>query len=439
MGPPVPTEFRRGCQKNLKGARVRTLIWFTRDLRTEDNQIFQWLPESSHELMAVAFEPVDVSAFQLRFFHQSVLDLQSKLGSQNVSLTLLRGRPETEIPKLTERNQIEQILVSKPYNSRDEARMNEVLNRVPQLRTQMFDQSTLLRLEDLPFPLAEMPRVFTNFRKKIEANLVVAKPLGTSVSGLVGFTPEIPNACEAVDLEASLREPLHLPYSFEGGERAAWGRVEEYIWRTESLSHYKETRNGLLEKNDSSKFSPWLANGSLSARSLYGQVKKFEMEKGANESTYWMFFELLWRDYFKFLALQIGDRLFSRQGLSDRVISTDSDPRVFEAWCRGEVGVDFVDANMIELLVTGWMSNRGRQNVASYLAKGLEIDWTWGARYFESQLLDADPESNWGNWLYTAGVGTDPRDRLFNIERQAEMYDPDGAYRKRWLQRRPGK
>ena len=88
---------------------------------------------------------------------------------------------------------------------------------------------------------------------------------------------------------------------------------------------------------------------------------------------------------------------------------------------------------MIELRKTGFMSNRGRQNVASYFAKSLELDWRIGASYFESLLIDYDVHSNYGNWLYVAGVGNDPRDRKFNIKRQAEMYDAKGTYQKLWL------
>jgi deoxyribodipyrimidine photo-lyase len=106
----------------------------------------------------------------------------------------------------------------------------------------------------------------------------------------------------------------------------------------------------------------------------------------------------------------------------------------FDKWVKGETGVPFIDANMRELQQTGFMSNRGRQNVASFLTKDLGIDWTWGAAYFESQLIDYDVCSNWGNWNYLAGVGNDPReDRYFNIGRQADMYDKQGEYVKLWL------
>jgi deoxyribodipyrimidine photo-lyase len=107
----------------------------------------------------------------------------------------------------------------------------------------------------------------------------------------------------------------------------------------------------------------------------------------------------------------------------------------FEKWKNGNTGIDFVDANMIELKLTGFMSNRGRQNVASYLCHNLKLDWRYGAAYFEEQLIDYDVCSNWGNWMYVAGVGNDPREnRVFNMEKQAAMYDHDQSYRNLWLQ-----
>jgi deoxyribodipyrimidine photo-lyase len=106
----------------------------------------------------------------------------------------------------------------------------------------------------------------------------------------------------------------------------------------------------------------------------------------------------------------------------------------FEIWQTGNTGFPLVDANMRELADTGFMSNRGRQNVASFLTKNLGIDWRMGAEWFESRLIDYDPCSNWGNWNYTAGIGNDARGfRFFNINKQAQDYDPLGEYVKHWL------
>ena len=107
---------------------------------------------------------------------------------------------------------------------------------------------------------------------------------------------------------------------------------------------------------------------------------------------------------------------------------------MIQNWINGETKDDFVNANMIELKKTGWMSNRGRQNVASYFAKELTLDWRIGAAYFESTLLDYDVHSNFGNWMYVSGVGNDPRDRKFNTQIQAERYDPKHLFRNHWLQ-----
>ncbi|KAA0160490.1 hypothetical protein FNF28_05446 [Cafeteria roenbergensis] len=141
----------------------------------------------------------------------------------------------------------------------------------------------------------------------------------------------------------------------------------------------------------SSKLSPWLAVGALSPRQVAAEVARYERERVANESTYWLLFELLWRDYFRFACIGWG---------------SDS----------------------------GFMSNRGRQNVASFLARDLEADWRVGAEWFESLLADHDPCSNYGNWTYVAGVGADPReDRYFSIPKQARNYDGHGTFMRLWL------
>jgi len=110
------------------------------------------------------------------------------------------------------------------------------------------------------------------------------------------------------------------------------------------------------------------------------------------------------------------------------------DFHLLNLWIEGRTGVPLIDANMRELSATGFMSNRGRQNVASFLVKDLKVNWQMGAEYFESLLIDYDPCSNWGNWNYIAGVGSDPREsRYFNILSQARKYDPEGKYIRQWL------
>jgi deoxyribodipyrimidine photo-lyase len=185
----------------------------------------------------------------------------------------------------------------------------------------------------------------------------------------------------------------------------------------------------------SSKFSVWLALGSLSPREIYFELKKYEAQFGSNDSTYWLVFELLWRDYFRFMMKKHHFKFFQQNGIQSKGITINRhNILALQSWIDGQTGVDFVDANMIELKLTGFMSNRGRQNVASYLCNDLKLDWRYGAAYFEQQLIDYDVCSNWGNWAYLAGVGNDPRgNRYFNIEKQAQDYDKDKDYRKLWL------
>ncbi|MGL6041495.1 MAG: FAD-binding domain-containing protein, partial [Deefgea sp.] len=194
----------------------------------------------------------------------------------------------------------------------------------------------------------------------------------------------------------------------------------------------KHTRNGLIGTDYSTKFSPWLATGAISARQIDCAVKAHEAAVGANESTYWIGFELLWRDYFRFLHLRYGRQLYRAKGLNPAATISHNAGN-FSLWCQGQTGQPFIDAGMRELAATGYLSNRMRQNVASFLIHELQCDWRAGAAWFESQLIDYDVYSNQGNWLYLAGCGTDPRsNRRFNIETQIKNYDPQHEYQQLW-------
>jgi deoxyribodipyrimidine photo-lyase len=185
----------------------------------------------------------------------------------------------------------------------------------------------------------------------------------------------------------------------------------------------------------SSKFSAWLALGCLSPRYIYEEVKKYEKQFGANESTYWLIFELLWRDFFRFMFKKYQTKFFLYSGIkTDKVNSKSLNQKLLSQWINGKTASDFINASMLELKQTGFMSNRGRQNVASYFCNELNMDWRLGASYFEEQLIDYDVCSNWGNWAYLAGVGNDPRaHRYFNIEKQAKEYDKNSIFRDLWL------
>ena len=211
--------------------------------------------------------------------------------------------------------------------------------------------------------------------------------------------PELSSLVETKDYQEDERSA----FPFSGGENSGLERLQYFLWTSDCVAKYKETRNGLLGRDYSTKFSPWLAAGCLSPRKIFWEIKKYEEKRVANQSTYWVIFELLWRDYFRFVCYKYGDSVFHETGIMNKRLPWSQDKVKFEAWREGRTGVPFVDANMRELARTGWMSNRGRQNVASFLVKDLGLDWRLGAEWFESQLLDHDVCSNYGNWNYAAG------------------------------------
>ena len=311
--------------------------------------------------------------------------------------------------------------------------------RAQGLTVQAVWQSSLLHPDDLPFVAAQLPPVFTAFRNAVERAQVPPRaplPVPIAMPALPPDHLESAGLCTppVAPAQAVCDERSSFPYgtaAFAGGEVAALAHLTQYLAR--KLPHsYKQTRNGLTGVDYSSKFSPWLATGALSARQVMAQLRQFEAEHGANDGSYWLWFELLWRDYFRLLHLQYGRALYRARGLSDPPLAAHN-AQGFARWCGGQTGEPLIDAALRELAATGYLSNRLRQVAASYLVYDLHGDWRAGAAWFEHCLLDYDPYSNQGNWLYIAGRGTDPRGgRRFNPQKQTQDHDADGSYRRLW-------
>ena len=311
--------------------------------------------------------------------------------------------------------------------------------RAQGLSVQAVWHSSLLHPDDLPFAPADLQPLFTAFRNAVERPQVQPRaplPLPIAMPALPPEHLESAGPCSPAiaAAQAVCDERSSFPYAtpaFAGGEVAALAHLTQYLSR--KLAHsYKQTRNGLTGVDYSSKFSPWLATGALSARQVMAALRQFEVEHGANDGSYWLWFELLWRDYFRLLHLQHGRALYRARGLSDQPL-TPHNTQGFARWCRGQTGEPLVDAAMHELAATGYLSNRLRQVAASYLVYDLHGDWRAGAAWFEHCLLDYDVYSNQGNWIYIAGRGTDPRGgRRFNPQKQAQDHDADGSYRRLW-------
>ncbi|MEK9633129.1 MAG: DASH family cryptochrome [Opitutae bacterium] len=414
------------------------LLWLRNDLRLADNPALHWaLAECGEVLFVYVFDerswnPNRMGPFRAQFQHESLSALREKITGRGGKIEFVRGRALDEIPKLM-KSYGAQVCYAQREDAHEEVSEERALAKKVELV--LTPGKGLFEEEDLPFALDELPHVFSHFRRKVQKNLRVRdlcpepRDLACSWKGKI----PLPKLTSLGFEETVLDERAVLV--FRGGEEAGWNRINEWMWDRACLQRYKDTRNGLVGADYSSKLSPWLANGCLSAAQVFWEIQRYEEERVANDSTYWLFFELLWREFFRFVGRRFGHRLFIEGGIKEEeTYDSQRDSLKLKNWRLGQTQDDFVNANMVELVLTGWMSNRGRQNVASYLIHELGQSWLDGARFFERNLIDFDPCSNYGNWAYLGGVGNDPRpNRAFNLPKQAEIYDPDGSFRKLWL------
>ena len=429
-------------QKNEKG-----LVWFRNDLRVNDNaSLSNAILENKSVIAIYCFDPRQfemskygfkkTEKFRAKFNIESVKELKQNLNKLNISLLVFHKKPEEIIPEIVNLHEVNTIYYQEEW-TKDELMVSDNLiskTKVGVHFKTVYDQF-LFHPKDIPFGVDNIPIVFTQFRNKCEKlskiRLEIKNENKLSIDNLITNTTEIPTLTD-LGFEDFITDS-RTAFPFMGGENQAMKRLENYFWETENLSEYKITRNGLVGTNYSSKFSAWLANGSISAKTIYWQICDYEKQVEKNESTYWLIFELIWRDYFKYISMKYGEKIFKIGGILDKDYDWKTNKNQIENWINGKTQEPFVNANMIELKNTGFMSNRGRQNVGSFFAKNLFLDWRIGAAYFESLLIDYDVHSNYGNWMYVSGVGNDPRDRKFNIQMQSQNYDPDYKYQDLWL------
>ncbi|KAH8730512.1 DNA photolyase, FAD-binding/Cryptochrome [Phaeosphaeriaceae sp. PMI808] len=357
------------------------------------------------------------------------------------------------------------------------------------------DEKFYIHDRDLPYKnISELPNVYTTYRKSLEPLRNRPRQQLPTPTQLPPLPPDIPSQKAPFKIPSSLDSllkailsPLHkdptytLPnppqwstgvqsaHPFNGGETAGLDRIAHLV-SSGAMSTYKATRNGMLGLDFSTKLSAFLAQGHISARQVHWAMVDFEEGRGAgkevsdygkgeNEGTAAVRFELLWRDYMRLCMRKFGYKMFAlygiqphpQKGRGDQQLKSkrhwhalnspngpsDDTMATLEAFTRfrsGRTGVGLIDASNRELFLTGYTSNRARQNVASFLSSHLNIDWRIGAEWYEFLLTDYDAASNWGNWQYVAGVGNDPRQgRIFNPVKQALDYDAKGEYIKAWV------
>lgn len=416
----------------------RGLVWFTEDLRVDDNETLLKAIEENDEIIPVFFLDSSANKQQFsiprcgrareKFIKESLMNLQHQFNKRGGTLLVRAGTPNVELPRLCVEYQIRKVYTKKQVGSEEKILQSEIKQHLLKIGVdfQTYSTSTLYHPDDLPFSVRDIPMLFTKFRKLAEKESKVRAPF------------EAPQRIVTPQLEVlplALKECSTTEWMI-GGEDAALKRLNEFVWETQSIRTYKETRDQLTGLNFSSKFSAWLSQGCISPRRIFSEIKRFEREVVANESTYWLVFELLWRDFFRFSFKKHPKAYFLLNGLGQQVIYAQFDPSKFEAWTQGKTSQSLINAGMIELRETGFVSNRMRQILASYWVFGMQQDWRYGAAWFEHCLVDYDVASNWGNWAYIAGVGNDNRGgREFNIEKQADLFDRDGLYRAKWIKK----
>ncbi len=460
----------QGGESAMEGHRA--IVWFRNDLRLHDNEVIHKAVELAtkgqvNDVVPVfCFDPrwftetsfkhgcVKTGPFRAQYLVESVHALKHNLKGIGSDLVVMMGSPEEEILKLVPQGWRTTVFAQSEVTSEEtdaEDAVRDALESRPGSTLDLVWGSTLYHLDDLPFDVGSMPTVFTPFRNKVEDRSDVRRLFTTPATGQLPFPAKdvlpqdinleyVPK--DAADLNVvvpkgsprlkNVKKDERAAFTMAGGENVALERLHYYLWDSNLIQKYFEIRNGMIGSDYSTKLAPALAHGCISPRQIYWDIKKYEDKLCANKSTYWVIFELIWRDYFKFYALSQGNGIFRPSGPIGKRRAWKNDPALFQRWKDGLTGWPLVDANMRELKATGFMSNRGRQNVASFLCLDLGLDWRLGADYFETQLLDYDPASNWGNWVAAAGL-TGGRVNKFNITKQSKDYDPDGEYIRLWI------
>lgn len=398
------------------------IVIFRNNLRVEDNPcLYHATKENDVVLGLYSFEILEGELFGFKkcgkfretFIKESLQQLYTNLKSYGVNLCFINDFSNT-LAKLSDKFDIT------IYFNNEVGVEEQLLQQVfTAYKHKSYFNQTMIE----PFEF-DFTKSFSHFRNKAE-KLEVPKPLG------------LPNKVKTVEFESLsiCNKVLTYPKNaifFKGGELSAKQRVEDYM---NNIHSYKDTRNAMSGFDNSTKFSPYLSAGNISARTIYHRLKEEERRGYCSQSSYWIYFELLWRDFFHLVMLYSKNRLFLKSGLKGIDFNFRNDKKSLDKFFNANTNIDIIDASIVELKSTGWLSNRNRQLVASYFVKNLGLDWRICAAFFESYLVDYNPASNYGNFAYQAHVGNDKTYRIFDPIKQSKMYDGD-SYIKLWLDKK---
>ncbi|NND04860.1 MAG: DASH family cryptochrome [Saprospiraceae bacterium] len=422
------------------------IVWFRSDLRLHDNEALHEAIHACDQVIPVyVFEPIFLEKSKrfgmprmginrLRFLIESVENLRENIRQRGNELLIRVGPAEDIIFDLAQQFRTSWVFCNRE-RTRDEVNIQDRLEKkLWSIGQEMrFSRGKMTYYtQDLPFPITQTPDSFATFKKEVENFITVRPPLATPKT--------IPALAEQTIEAGEIPDPAYLlegvvmataQSEIRGGETQGIARLEEFASGSKGIRMYDAWRDGLDDKT--SLISAYLSNGSLSPKKVYEAVCTRKDRRFGDDST--RFFNvLMWRDFLRLMGKKHGDKIFQPGG-TNGIVRQDlvEDWSSFETWRKGQTGVPVIDACMRKLNSTGFISNRARKLVSSYLINDLSVSWLMGAEYFESVLIDYDPCSNYGNWNYAAGVDSDTYSEVvLNIGSQAKKLDPDASFTRKW-------
>ena len=412
---------------------ARSMVWFRRDLRLSDNAALIAAIRQGDVIPAFVIDPVllrseRVGPKRVAWLAANLRELDRSLGERGSQLIVRRGEPAAELIKLARETQATNVFFNldlTPYARRRDQRVALELEQNG-LTVEAFDDMTVHHPEEVMTVTGRPYQVFTAFKK---AWLALPKPAADEATALPRRIP-LPVSVPTLTLDSD--DVIELPAA---GESVALDRLNAFL--EETIYGYGTGRN-LLDRQATSFLSPYLRFGALSIRQAYWGAKAAidlaDSTEAKASAEAWLN-ELIWREFYQALLYHFPQTI--DQPLREQFAHFEwlDDEESFSAWRDGRTGYPVVDAAMRMLNATGWLHNRARMIVASFLTKDLLIDWRQGEQYFMQHLIDGDSASNVGGWQWAAGVGADaqPFFRVFNPTLQGQRFDPDGAFVKQWV------
>lgn len=411
-------------------SNINVMTWFRRDLRLVDNAAFHAACQAKPQRVYAVFifdsnilSTLSANDRRIPFLHDTVRELKQALQENGGDLICLHGDPIELIPELARKLECNAVFAGKDYEPYARTRDEEVGRRLAAMGKSLllkkdqviFDTNELLTGSGKPYT------VFTPYMKR----WLQAFHQGM----LTPFENEIP----ALATQEQLRFPslaelgfTEEEYKLPAGRSGALQLLDDFSSR---ISRYQELRD-FPAKKGVSYLSAHLRFGTISIR----EVMRVASQESNAGSECWMK-ELIWREFYQQLLWHFPHAAESSFKEEYRELAYPNNQDWFDAWCEGRTGYPIVDAAMRQLNSSGYMHNRLRMIVASFLVKDLLIDWRWGERYFAEKLLDFDLAANNGGWQWAASTGCDaqPYFRIFNPVTQSEKFDPEGQFIRRYV------